>query len=119
MLELSKRITGEEELTVLGINVLKVPDFVIKTALYNKKEIQLATHEILSTWLKQQCSRQEAFINLHTGLKKFEMNQLAAVIKELVERTTAGKSQTPEKGECACVKCPITNYRLGWCLQLF
>ena len=35
VLELSERITGETELMDLGIKVLGLPDFIIKTALYN------------------------------------------------------------------------------------
>ena len=87
VLELSKRITGEEELLALGVNVLKLPDFVIKTVLYNKKEIQSATHEILSTWLKEQRNPREAYINLQTGLETAEMNQLAAVLEQSVKET--------------------------------
>ena len=69
----------------LGIKVLKQPDFVIKAALYNKKEIQDATYEVLSTWAKEQNNRREAYINLHAGLKKCEMTQLAAELKQWVE----------------------------------
>ena len=86
VLELSKRITSEEELMDLGIKVLGLPDFLIKTAFYdNREKMQPATHEILSRWLKQQNSRREAYINLHAGLKKCEMSQLAAELKLWVE----------------------------------
>ena len=89
ILDLSKRITGESELMDLGIKVLKQPDFVIKTALFNKKEIQDATYEVLSTWEKGQNSRREAYINLHTGLRENGMKQLAAELKRWVEGTSA------------------------------
>ena len=86
ILKLSKRITDKSELMELGIKVLGLPDFLIKTALYdNREKMQPATHEILSRWLKQQNSRREAYINLHAGLKKCEMSQLAAELKLWVE----------------------------------
>ena len=69
----------------LGIKVLKLPKFVIETALYDNHKIQPSTHEILSRWLKKQNSRREAYINLHAGLKKYQMNQLAALLKLWVE----------------------------------
>ena len=62
VLELSKRITRESELMDLGIKVLELPDYVTKTALFNKKEIQDATYDVLSTWLKEQKNRQEAYM---------------------------------------------------------
>ena len=37
----------------LGIKVLKLPKFVIETALYDNHKIQPSTHEILSRWLKK------------------------------------------------------------------
>ena len=72
----------------LGIKVLGLPDFLIKTALYdNRGKIQPATHGILSRWLKNQNSPREAYKNLHAGLGKSGMNQLAAELKQWVERT--------------------------------
>ena len=98
MLELSKRITGEEELMNLGIKVLGLPDFLIKTALYNKKEIQFATYDVLSNWLQQQNNRREAFIKIHAGLIRAEMNQLATELKQWVEGTEAEIARTAEEG---------------------
>ena len=58
--KLSKRIPNGEELMELGINGLGIPEFKIKTAMYDHSDsIQAATHELLSTWLKQQTDRQE------------------------------------------------------------
>ena len=96
-MELSKRITSESELMNLGIRVLKQPEFIIKTALYNKKEIQKATYEVLSTWEKQQNSLQEAYINLHAGLKKNQMIQLAAELRQWVEGVSRIISETPDE----------------------
>ena len=90
ILELSKRITNESELMDLGVKVLELPDFLIKTAMYdNTGKIQPATHETLSRWLKNQNNRQEAYKNLYTGLGRSGMNQLAAELKQWVERTAA------------------------------
>ena len=99
VLELSKRITGEEELMDLGIKVLRLPEFVIKTALYNKKEIQPASHDVLSNWLKQQNNRREACTDLHTGLRKCGMNQLASLLKQWVEGTAAEIARTIQDGK--------------------
>ena len=83
----------------LGTKVLELPDFVIKTALYDMKDIQPATHKILSTWLKQQANRKEAYVNILAGLRKCEMNQHAIELQQWVEGTAAEISGSPEKGE--------------------
>ena len=92
---LSKRITSESELMDLGINVLKQRELLIKAALYNKKEIQDATHEVLSTWAKEQDSRREAYTNLHAGLKKYQMNELAKELKQMMQREEESDSTPP------------------------
>ena len=100
VLELSKRITSEEELMDLGIKVLGLPEFVIKTALFdNREKLQAATHELLSRWLKQQNNRLEAYMNLQVGLRKCRMNQLAMELKQWVEGTTADIALTAEERE--------------------
>ena len=93
MLELSRRITSATELEDLGIMGLGLPENVIKTAVYDKKEIQSAAYDVLSTWLKQQNNRREAYTTLHAGLKRAEMNQLAFLLKQWVEGTAAETSQ--------------------------
>ena len=86
ILDLSKRITSAEELMDFGIKGLGLPDFKIKTAMYDHSDsIQAATHELLSTWLKQQTDRQEAYKNLQAGLKRAQMNQLVANLRTWVE----------------------------------
>ena len=47
--------------------------------------IQAATYELLSTWLKKQTDRQETYKNMLAGLKKAQMNQLAANLRTWVE----------------------------------
>ena len=81
IVDLSKRITCESELVNLGVKVLKLPKFIIRAAIYNKKEIQDAAHEVLNTWLKKQENREEAFNNLQSALLENEMNQLAAELR--------------------------------------
>ena len=72
-----------------GIKALQLPDFKIKSAMYDHKDsIQSATHELLSTWLKQQPNRQEAYVNLKAGLKRAQMNQLANELQCWVEKVT-------------------------------
>ena len=84
----------------LGIKVLELPDFMMKTALYdNRDKMQPATHEILSRWLKAQNSRQEAYINLHAGLKKCEMKELAVKLTQWVEGTAEETTTTLEEGK--------------------
>ena len=69
-----------------GVIVLKLPDFKIKSALYDhNNSIQEVTHELLSTWMKGQTSRQEAYTNLYSDLRKGEMKELAGLVKQWVE----------------------------------
>ena len=100
ILKLSKRITDKSELMELGIKVLGLPDFLIKTALYdNREKMQPATHEILSRWLKAHTSRQEAYVNLHAGLKKGGMKELAVKLTQWVEGTAEETTTTLEEGK--------------------
>ena len=107
VLELSKRITSAEELHDFGIKCLGVQDFKVKTAMHDHKDrIQAASYELLSTWLKQQPSRQEAYVNLLEGLKRTQMKQLATELKSLVKgvspepyHVTLPKSQNYEESE--------------------
>ena len=98
VLELSKRITSGEELVELGINGLGIPEFKIKAVMYDHSDsIQAATHELLSTWLKQQTDRQEAYMNLCTSLRRCQMNQLAIQLTKWVAGTDAA-SQITNRG---------------------
>ena len=88
ILDLSKRITSEAELADLGVNVLKLPEYTIDAALYDKKEIQSAVHKVLRTWMKQQTDEQEAYRILHADLKSCEMKELVEDVTELGSLTT-------------------------------
>ena len=86
ILELSKRIPTGNELMDFGIKVLHLPECKINAALYDhSNSIQKATHDLLSTWMKRQISRQEAYTNLYSDLRKGEMKQLAGLLKQWVE----------------------------------
>ena len=77
LVSLSQRITSEKELLELGVKGLKLEDFIIKSALYNHKDIQSAVYDVLSSWVKQYESRGEAFGHLQTALKRCNMKLLA------------------------------------------
>ena len=82
----------------LGIKVLKFPEETIKATMFDHKDsIQAATHKLLSKWMGQQSSRQEAFMNLETGLKRAQMNFLAADLRTWVEGLGA-VSQNKDEG---------------------
>ena len=98
ILELSKRISTKEQLMDFGIKVLKHRKDAITRALSdNQEKLQPATHELLSGWREKQSSQQKAYVTLHAGLKKCEMNQLAAELKRWVEGTTAEIERTLEE----------------------
>ena len=88
------RIKGEEELMDLGIKGLELPEYVIKAALFDNKEIQSASHDVLSRWLMRQSNQEEAYTNFHAGLRKCGMNRLAAEVRQWVERSNL------DEGEC-------------------
>ena len=86
ILELSKRIPNDDELMELGIKVLAFPKDTIKQTRHDHRDsIQAATHKLLSKWLSQQQSRQQAYIHLQSGLKRAKMNQLASNLRVWVE----------------------------------
>ena len=93
ILKLAKRITNESKLMDLGIEVLGLKDYEIEGAMTNKKEIQMAARHVLSRWQKSHKTPQEAYTNLYTALRKNNMNQWAADLKQMVE----GVSGTPEE----------------------
>ena len=91
ILELSRRITSGLELEDLGVKVLHLPEYKIKAAMYdNNDSIQSAAHELLSTWMQRQTNGQQAYINLYSALKKGQMEQLAGLVKRMVEGLIEG-----------------------------
>ena len=104
---LCQHITSEQDLRELGTNGLGVPERTIDTALYNHRtSINDAAHDVLSTWRKQYQSSQEAYRNLQAGLKRAQMNDLAAKLQSWVQgvspepcHATLPESQNYEKSE--------------------
>ena len=86
ILELSKRIPSGDELVDLGTTVLHLPVFKINATLYDHNDsIQAATLELLSTWVKRQTNRKEAYTNLYSALREAQMGELAGLLKKWVE----------------------------------
>ena len=101
ILNLSEKITSDEELMKLGVKGLELPDFKIKSALYDNKHIQSAAYEVLSAWRKQYESSQEAFQNLIAALVKVEMKQLVAELQEWTHGTVVQTKLAPERTLCS------------------
>ena len=97
ILDLSKRITSEEDLLTLGIKGLALPKFKIRSALYDNKHIQSAAYEVLSFWRQKYESSHEAFQNLIAALVKAEMNQLAAELQEWTRGSAKQTKLPPER----------------------
>ena len=89
-MELSKKITSEEELLALGTKVLQLRKFTVQLALYNNNDgtIQEAAHHVITMWLKQQKSQEKAYSDILSALKESGMNQKAAEMAQLMEETT-------------------------------
>ena len=86
--ELSRRITSESELVNLGINGLKLREYIIDAALFrHPKDIQDAAHDVLSEWVKRRANMVDAYQDLLTSLKHCKMNQLATDLRLLVQGT--------------------------------
>ena len=77
---LAKQITSEQEFRDLGHNVLKLPGNTVNLALANKRDIDLAAHQILQIWFKQYENEKEAFETLVSSLKKCGMNQSVTIM---------------------------------------
>ena len=109
VLNISQRVTSEQELRNLGTKALKVPEYIIDTALYNHRtSIQDAAHDVLSTWRKQYQSSQEAYLDLLAALKRAKMNQLATQLRMWVQGTEdvsqiSDESQLLQKYTCKII----------------
>ena len=89
----------------LGVKALQVPDFKIKSALYDHKEsIQAATQDVLFTWLKQQSNRQTAYTTLHTALLKCDAFRSKAAELEQWVMGTEQKSHISQESKYKCIK---------------
>ena len=87
ILELSRRITDAEELWVLGVNVLGLSEHEIRsTQTKYHPDINQTAHHLLTTWLRQQVDRQEAYTALLVSLRGCQgMQNLAGRLKQWVE----------------------------------
>ena len=74
ILHLSERITDRDELIKLGVDVLKLPDFKIKSALYDHRDsINSAAYAVLSEWRVQHQNRYQAYNTLMSSLAQHNM----------------------------------------------
>ena len=119
LLDLSQRITNGDELEELGIKTLKLPEFIIKSALYNhSRSIQSAAHNVLSTWLKQQQGdRQMAYTTLHTEL--LECDAFRSMAAELEQWVMGTVKETQISPECKLIPCCFCSSIFCNILQLF
>ena len=86
-MDLSHKITSEKDLVEVGVKSLKLPDFIIQSALHNHKDINSAAHDVFRSWRQKQNNDQEAYITLKTSFRQHGFNNLAAVLDR--EPTTA------------------------------
>ena len=81
----------------LGVKVLKMPDFKIKSALYdNRDSINAAACEVLSEWRVQHRNRSQAYSILMSSLAQHNMMYLVGANQELVEETRTNLSISAE-----------------------
>ena len=86
IVELSDRISNKDKLRTFGINVLKIPEHTIESAVTNNpRSIQSAAYDVLSLWGKQQNNRQEAFSSLQAALGGSGLDDLADSLSRWVE----------------------------------
>ena len=86
IVELSERVSTEKELRKLGVQVLKLPDYPVKTALTNNPRcIQSAAYDVLNLWSKQYRRRQDAYADLKTSLGMSRMDGLIDAFTQWVE----------------------------------
>ena len=75
IVNLSKELTTEENLTYLAAE-LNIGLSIIKTALYNKNEIKMASLEVLDGWFQQQVNKMEAYFAMSSALKEANLGGL-------------------------------------------
>ena len=97
IVHLSERITNRDELMKLGVDVLKLPDFKIKSAFYDHRDsINSAAHEVLSEWRVRQENRYKAYNILMTSLAQHNMSYLLTQEEELADNYSAKIKMTTE-----------------------
>ena len=81
----------------LGVKVLKLPDYKIKSALYNHSDsINSAAYEVLSKWRVQYENRYEAYNILMSSLEQHNMMHFVGATQEPSEETRANLSISVE-----------------------
>ena len=81
MLKLAQRITSEQKLQDIGLTVLKIPLYTIKTALYNKRDnINMAALDVLEKWRFNQPTSKVAYTKLCKELYGHGWGELAAAV---------------------------------------
>ena len=74
----------------LGVDVLKLPDFKIKSALYDHRDsINSAAHEVLSKWRVQQENPYKSYNTLMSSLAQHNMSYLLTLEEEPVDSSSA------------------------------
>ena len=90
ILHLSERITNRDELMKLGVDVLKMPHFKIKSALYDHRDsINSAAHKVLSEWRVQQENPYKAYNTLMSSLAQHNMSYLLTREEEPTDSSSA------------------------------
>ena len=108
--EVSQRITNKQELLKLGVKALKLPAYVIQAAIYNAKEdIQSASYEVLSSWVKEQANREEAYTNLVASLEQCQMFHLVLVLRPSTNQKETFAALSSESKYCYCDQCKGFN----------
>ena len=99
MWELAQRITNEEELQQLCVNVLQVHSFNITTPRREEKDdISFIAREALKIWIKKQPTREEAYAKLYSALSNHGEKQLA---EELRQWVTGNPTKQSKRKKCS------------------
>ena len=78
--DLAKKITSEEELQNFGKEILKLPNYEVRSVMHSKK-YALAAREILELWRKDQPIAEYAYSYLYNALRKNSWEQLAEQLR--------------------------------------
>ena len=100
LLNLSKRITNEEELMDLGVKVFRGSQITSYNQLFMiREEIQPAAQKVLKYWLKKQENREKALTAMRTSLQENEMNLLVDVLSSSVQGSR-NSQELPDNSTC-------------------
>ena len=87
--ELSQRIATKKDLYGVGLKVLHIPEHEIQAALTNNQyRAQDAAHDVLRLWFKNQKQDDSSYIQLRDSLEENKFQQLADILRNMVEPTT-------------------------------